>query len=60
MIAANKETTELRVPIGKVEIITSKGSWLPSSLCYRYGIYRGHSREPENVNFMSSCPLYTG
>jgi hypothetical protein len=23
-------------------------------------VYRGHSREPENVAFMSSCPLYTG
>jgi len=22
--------------------------------------YKGHSREPENVVFMSSCPLYTG
>jgi hypothetical protein len=23
-------------------------------------VYKGHSREPENVAFMSSCPLYTG
>ena len=23
-------------------------------------VYKGHSREPENVVFMSSCPLYTG
>jgi hypothetical protein len=23
-------------------------------------VYRGHSREPENVNFISSCPLYIG
>jgi hypothetical protein len=23
-------------------------------------VYKGHSREPENVPFMSSCPLYTG
>jgi hypothetical protein len=22
--------------------------------------YKGHSMEPENVAFMSSCPLYTG
>jgi hypothetical protein len=21
-------------------------------------VYKGHSREPENVPFMSSCPLY--
>ena len=21
-------------------------------------VYRGHSREPENVDFISSCPLY--
>jgi len=21
---------------------------------------KGHSREPENIPFMSSCPLYTG
>ena len=23
-------------------------------------VYNGHTREPENVIFMSSCPLYTG
>ena len=23
-------------------------------------VYRGHSRELENVAFMNSCPLYTG
>jgi len=23
-------------------------------------VYKGHSREPENVVFISSCPLYTG
>jgi len=23
-------------------------------------VYKGHSGEPENVVFMSSCPLYTG
>ena len=23
-------------------------------------VYKGHSREPEEVPFMSSCPLYTG
>jgi len=23
-------------------------------------VYKGQSREPENVSFMSSCPLYTG
>jgi hypothetical protein len=23
-------------------------------------VYKGHSREPENVVFMSRCPLYTG
>jgi hypothetical protein len=23
-------------------------------------VYKGHSREPENMGFMSSCPLYTG
>ena len=23
-------------------------------------VYKGHSQEPENVSFMSSCPLYTG
>ena len=23
-------------------------------------VYKGHSREPENVASMSSCPLYTG
>jgi hypothetical protein len=23
-------------------------------------VYKGHSREPENVAFMSICPLYTG
>ena len=23
-------------------------------------VYKGYSREPENVPFMSSCPLYTG
>ena len=23
-------------------------------------VYKGHSREPENVPCRSSCPLYTG
>jgi hypothetical protein len=23
-------------------------------------VYKGHTREPENVAFMSSCPLHTG
>ena len=23
-------------------------------------VYKGHSGEPENVGFISSCPLYTG
>jgi len=23
-------------------------------------VYKGHSREPENVDFLISCPLYTG
>ena len=23
-------------------------------------VYNGHSKEPENKAFMSSCPLYTG
>ena len=23
-------------------------------------VYKGHSREPGNVVFISSCPLYTG
>ena len=23
-------------------------------------VYKGHSREPENVSFMGSCPLHTG
>jgi hypothetical protein len=23
-------------------------------------VYKSHSREPENVTFMSTCPLYTG
>jgi len=23
-------------------------------------VYKGHSKEPENVAFISSCPLYTG
>jgi hypothetical protein len=23
-------------------------------------VYKGHSREPENVAFMSRCPLHTG
>jgi hypothetical protein len=23
-------------------------------------VYKGHSREPGNVHFISSCPLYTG
>jgi len=23
-------------------------------------VHKGHSREPKNVAFMSSCPLYTG
>ena len=27
---------------------------------YRKPVYKGHSKEPENVVFTSSCPLYTG
>ena len=27
---------------------------------YSQTVYKGHSKEPENVLFMSSCPLYTG
>ena len=23
-------------------------------------VYKGHSREPENVAFLNSCPLYAG
>ena len=23
-------------------------------------VHKGHSKEPENVPFMGSCPLYTG
>jgi len=23
-------------------------------------VYKGHSRQPENMEFMSSCSLYTG
>jgi len=23
-------------------------------------VYKGHSMQPENVGFMSSCPLYIG
>jgi len=23
-------------------------------------VYQGHTREPDNVAFMSSCPLYRG
>ena len=23
-------------------------------------VYKGHSKEPENVPFMNNCPLYTG
>jgi len=29
-------------------------------LCTGKPVYKGHSREPTNVSFMSSCPLYTG
>jgi hypothetical protein len=23
-------------------------------------VYKGHTREPDNLAFMRSCPLYTG
>jgi hypothetical protein len=29
-------------------------------MCTVKQVYKGHSREPENVPFMSRCPLYTG
>jgi hypothetical protein len=29
-------------------------------LCTVKPVHKGHSREPENVAFMSSCLLYTG
>jgi hypothetical protein len=28
-------------------------------MCTVKQVYKGHSREPENVPFMSRCPLYT-
>jgi len=28
--------------------------------CTVKAVYKGNSREPKNVAFMSSCPLYTG
>jgi len=35
-----------------------------SKSCFCFGtvkpVYKGHSSEPENVPFMSSCPLYAG
>ena len=27
---------------------------------YSQTVYKGHSRDHENVSFMNSCPLYTG
>jgi hypothetical protein len=33
------------------------------SLCWIYAVkpvYKGHSKEPENVAFLSSCLSYTG
>jgi len=32
------------------------GNWTYSQTC----IFKGHSKKPENVAFMSSCRLYTG
>ena len=29
-------------------------------ICTVKPVYKGHSREPDNVAFMSSCPLYRG
>jgi hypothetical protein len=38
-------------PFGIFKLVFYKGQPKP--------VYEGHSREPENVPFMSSCPLYT-
>ena len=34
--------------------------YIQGTSCTVKPVYKGHSREPENVAFMSSCPLYTG
>jgi hypothetical protein len=34
--------------------------WIIVFICTVKPVYKGHSREPGNVAFMSSCPLYTG
>ena len=31
-----------------------------NNTCTVKPVYKGHSRESENMSFMSSCPLYTG
>ena len=30
-----------------------------SNTCIVKPVYKGHSKKPENVEFVSSCPLYT-
>ena len=54
----------MRITKGKTKLLNS---WMHLRLyltCIQRNtvkpVYRGHSREPENVDFISSCPLYIG
>jgi hypothetical protein len=40
--------------VGVINLVDLKKS------IYVKPVYKGHSREPENVAFLSSCLLYTG
>ena len=62
------ETTDAKVmAYDKLQLITIFGlipNTLELLLLYtvkpHLSVYNRHSREPENVPFMNSCPLYTG
>jgi hypothetical protein len=41
-------------------VVWDVGGWSDTTSITVKPVYKGHSREPENIPFMSSWPLYTG
>ena len=41
-------------------LFRNKANSISSAITTVKRVYKGHSKEPENVAFISSCPLCTG
>jgi len=46
--------------LSKLQLLTVQNGWLSSEYSTVKSVYKVHSSDPENVAFMSTCPLYTG